>query len=124
VTACSSETLELETELVPSALEQGELQGYLWATALKTKKAVMENLLKAQKSIAQHLSIESIEGVHARFLSALDPSNPEASYLLTIGRAGVHLSSHIRFFNGNPSHSRSARRGSPHVTLPRAPVAT
>lgn len=120
--------------MASSALEEADQQAHLWCAALKTKKAAMENLLRAQmslekieESIAQHLSVETIEGAHARFLSALDlnPSNPEVSYLLTIGRAGVHpLSSRMGFFRGNPSLTRSARGGSPHATLPSAPVAT
>lgn len=79
----------------------------------------MENLLKAQKSleniedsIAQHLSLESIEGAHAWFLSALDPSNQEAAYLLKIGLAAIQpLTSCLKTFR--PRSIKSARGGSP-----------
>lgn len=56
----------------------------------------MENLLTVQKSLEEvensiihHLSKESIESAHARFLSTLNPANPDGHYLLTIGRAVV-----------------------------------
>ena len=56
----------------------------------------MENLLNAQRSleeielsIAKHLPKETIEGAHARFLSPLNPLEPEALYLLTVGRAVI-----------------------------------
>ena len=63
----------------------------------------MENLLKAQKaleeaevSIAKSLSKESVEIAHTQFLSPLHPGNPDALYLLTVGRAVVRpLSSRV-----------------------------
>ncbi|KAF8835143.1 hypothetical protein BDN67DRAFT_1015800 [Paxillus ammoniavirescens] len=79
-------------------------QANLWAAVLMKKKAAMENMLQAQQSlekieesIAEHLSQESIEGAHAQFLAALNPSSPEAFYLLTIRRAVIYpLASHLQ----------------------------
>ena len=72
-------------------------QARRWSSALMAKKDTMENLLKVQKSlkevedaISEHLSKETIESAHARFLSTLNPSNPDGYYLLTIGRAVVY----------------------------------
>ncbi|KIM60350.1 hypothetical protein SCLCIDRAFT_26691 [Scleroderma citrinum Foug A] len=85
---------------VPPAVQQV----HCWSAALIAKKDAMENMLKVQKSleeieesIAQHLPKESIEGAHARFLSTLNPSNPDGLYLLTIGwEVTCPLSAHIR----------------------------
>ena len=73
-------------------MEHAEQQAHRWSGALKAKKAALENLLTVQKNleeieveIAEHLSVEVIEGAHVRYLSALHPSNPEAIYILTIG---------------------------------------
>lgn len=56
----------------------------------------MENLLSAQRSleeievsVAKHLPKETIEGAHAQFLSPLNPPEPEALYLLTVGRVVI-----------------------------------
>ena len=75
----------------------------------------MENLLKAQKSlekaeesIAKHLSKESVEIAHSQFLSPLHPGNPDALYLLTIGRAAVRpLSSRVRSSHIKPAQNDS-----------------
>ena len=71
-------------------------QARCWSAALMAKKAAMENLLAVQKSleevedsIAVHLSKDTIKSAHARFLSTLNPSNPDGYYLLTVGRAVV-----------------------------------
>ncbi|KIM56131.1 hypothetical protein SCLCIDRAFT_29840 [Scleroderma citrinum Foug A] len=71
-------------------------QARCWSAALMAKKAAMENLLKVQKSLEEvensimnHLSKESVESAHARFLSTLNPSHPDGYYLLTIGQAVV-----------------------------------
>ena len=71
-------------------------QAQHWSAALMAKKVAMENLLKVQKSleevefsITNHLSKECVENTHARFLSTLNPYNPDGYYLLTIGRAVV-----------------------------------
>jgi len=84
-------------------LKHAEQQAHCWSGALKAKKAALENLLTAQrdleeveKAIAEHLSVEIIEGAHMRYLSALHPSNPEAIYILTIGRVVIRpLSSRL-----------------------------
>lgn len=95
----------------------------------------MENMLKAQRSlekievlITQHMSAGTVENTHARFLSALDSSHPEASYLLTIGHAVIHpLTSRMNTFrvgtSSNASRTKSARGGSPHVRPSRAMAA-
>jgi len=65
----------------------------------------LENLLNVQRaleevevSIAKHFPTETVEGAHARFLSPLNPAEPEALYLLTVGRVVISpLSSRIRF---------------------------
>lgn len=89
------------------------------------------SLEMVEESIAQHLLIETIEGAHARFLSALDTSSAETTYLLMIGRLGVHpLSSRLRSFHGGgsgyPSRTRSApsHGGPPNFPLSHAPAAT
>ena len=71
-------------------------QARRWSAALMAKKAAMENLLAVQKSleevensITDHLSKDTIESANARFLSTLNPSNPDGYYLLTVGRAVV-----------------------------------
>ena len=87
----------------PEYLRRAAQKGESWSAALLAKKAAMENLLTAQKSleeveesIAEHLSMESIEGAHARFLSTLNPSHPDALYLLRIGQVFVRpLSSRL-----------------------------
>lgn len=77
-------------------------QAYRWLAAFRMKKSAMESLLRAQKSledieasIGHHIAREVIENTHTQFLSALDPSIPEASYLSTIGRAVVHPSLYV-----------------------------
>ena len=86
------------------ALRYADEQAHCWSAALKTKKAAMENMLRAQQSleevevaIARFLPKETIEGTHAQFLSTLPPSNPEALYLLALGRGFIRpLSSRIK----------------------------
>ena len=64
----------------------------------------MENMLRAQQSleeietsIARFLPKDTIEGTHSRFLSTLQPSDPEARYLLGLGRGFIRpLSSRIK----------------------------
>ena len=100
----------------PEYLHQAAQQGHGWSTALLAKKAAMENLLKAQKSleeieesIAEHLSKESIEGAHARFLSTLNPSHPDALYLPRVGQIVIRpLSSRLV----RPSCIRPTQEGS------------
>jgi len=83
-------------------------QAHLWSGALKAKKTALENLVKAQKSleeieeaIAEHLPMQSIEGAHTQFLSTLQPCNPEAVYMLTVGRVVIHpLSACISICSG------------------------
>ncbi|KIM60713.1 hypothetical protein SCLCIDRAFT_1216608 [Scleroderma citrinum Foug A] len=78
-------------------------QARLWSSALKAKKTAMENLLSAQRSleeievsVAKHLPKEIVTGAHAGFLSPLNPSVPEAHYLLTVGQVVISpLSSHL-----------------------------
>lgn len=73
-------------------------QADLWHYVLKQKKVAMENLLKAQKILeslqevfAHRISVETIEGTHARFLSGITPTtSPEARYLLTVGCLNIH----------------------------------
>ena len=87
----------------PEYLREATQKGRNWAAALLAKKAAMEGLLKAQKSleeaeesIAEHMSRESIESAHADFLSTLNPSHPDALYLLRVGQIFVRpLSSRL-----------------------------
>lgn len=96
-------------------MHQAVQQGHGWSTALLAKKVAMKNLLKAQKSlkeieesITEHLSKESIKGAHAHFLSTLNPSHPDALYLLRVGQVVVRpLSSLLQ-----PSHIRHTQEGS------------
>ena len=81
-------------------MQDAAQKGRSWATALLAKKAAMEDLLKAQKSleeiedsIAEHLSREYIDGAHAHFLSTLNPSYPDALYLLKVGQIFVRPNS-------------------------------
>ena len=68
------------------------------------KKATLENLLKTQQlleemeeTVAKYLSKETIEVAHARFLSTIGSSNPEAQYLLAAGRLVIcPLSSRLK----------------------------
>ena len=83
-------------------------QARLWSSTLKAKKAALENLLNIQRkleevelSVVEHLPRETVDGAHARFLSSLNPAEPEALYLLTVGRVVINpLSSRIRFTEG------------------------
>ena len=90
------------------SFRRADEQARLWISTLKAKKAALENLLNIQRaleevelSVAKHLPRETVEGAHARFLSPLNPTEPEALYLLTVGRAVISpLSSRIRFTEG------------------------
>ena len=92
------------------SLDHVDQKAHHWSAALKEKKVAMEALLQAQKSleeveedISEYLSKESIEGAHAQFLSTLNPSNPDASYLLTVGQAFVHpLTSCLKSYHIQP----------------------
>ena len=85
------------------SLQHAEQQAHRWSGALKAKKAALENLVMVQKSleeieeeIAEHLSVEVIEGAHMRYITTLHPSNPEAIYIVTIGRVVIRpRSSHL-----------------------------
>ena len=78
------------------------------------KKAAMENLLKTQQSleeveesIATYLPKETIEVAHARFLSTIGASDPEALYLFAVGRPAIRpLSSRLE-----PSRITIVNRG-------------
>lgn len=67
------------------------------------KKAALENLLRTQQlleemeeTVAKYLSKETIEVAHARFLSTIGSSDPEARYLLAAGRLVIRpLSSRL-----------------------------
>ena len=76
------------------------------------KKDTLENLLKTQQSleeieetIAKFLSKETIEIAHARFLSTINSTDPEAFYLFAAGRLIIRPlssrleSSSIKFAN-------------------------
>ena len=76
------------------------------------KKDALENLLKTQQSleeveesIAGFISKETIEVAHARFLSTINSSDPEALYLFAAGRLVIRplssrlASSSIKFAN-------------------------
>lgn len=128
--------MDQNPEPLPPGFENADEQAHFWCAALKKKKAAMEELLKAQRSlekievaIAQHLFPGTIEDTHTRFLSALDPSNAEASYLLTIGSAVVEpFSSRMNTIcvsaSSNSSRSnKPTRGGTSHIRRSRA-VAT
>ena len=96
-------------------LHHADQQADLWADALLAKRTAMENLLKAQKSleeievsIAKYLPKESVEIAHTQFLSPLHPGNPDALYLLTVGRAAIRpLSSCLRSSRIKPAQNGS-----------------
>lgn len=97
-----SEASARPTEAYPSAAQLG----HRWAAALRVKKAAMENLLEVQRSleevqeiVANHLPKEILEGAHARFLSTINSTSPEALYLFAVGRLVVY-----------PPYRRESRR--------------
>lgn len=62
---------------------------------------IQRTLEEVEVDIAKHLPRETVEGTHARFLASLDPTEPEALYILTVGRVFISpLSSRMRFSQG------------------------
>lgn len=124
---------------MPPAFREAKHEAHLWCATLKAKKAAMETLLQIQKSlemieesVAKYISMDYIQGTHAQFLSTLDPSIPEASYLITVGRAVVNPSlqpPNIPCCDASPSNftcggSRSVRCSGVGTRVPSAePVA-
>ena len=98
-----------------AALRNADEQAHCWSAALKAKKVAMENMLRAQQSleevessIATFLPKETIESTHAQFLSTLPPSDPEALYLLALGRRFIRpLSSRIKSVQHGVRHSHA-----------------
>ena len=50
---------------------------------------VQRALEEVEMSIVKHFPVETIEGAHARLLSPLNPAEPEALYLLTVGQVVI-----------------------------------
>lgn len=98
-------------------MDEAAQLGHSWAAALLAKKAAMEDLLKAQQlleeiqeSIAEHLPIETIESAQAGLLSTLNPSHPEALYLLRLGQISIRpLSSRLLRSNSGISCIQTGR---------------
>ena len=102
-----------------AALRHADEQAHRWYAALQGKKVAMENMLRAQQSleaietsIATFLPKNTIEGTHARFLSTLPPSDPEALYLLGLGRGFIRpLSSRIKLAQQGVRNSHTITSG-------------
>ena len=88
------------------------------------KKAAMEHMLRAQKSleeveesIAKYIPKETIEVAHARFLSRMNSPDLDGPYLLAVGRQAIRpLFSRLQYPHIKSTWKSTVGRRSPHVT--------
>ena len=79
-----------------------------------------KSLEEVEESIAKYLPKETIEVAHARFLSRISLSNPDALYLLAVGRPVTHpLTSRLEY-----ARIKSARKNTVGERLSRVAVAS
>ena len=88
------------------------------------KKAAMEHMLRAQKSleeveesIAKYIPKETIEVAHARFLSRMNSPDLDGPYLLAVGRQAIRpLCSRLQYPYIKSRWKSTVGRRSPCIT--------
>ena len=99
-------------------------QAHCWTAALMEKKAAMEHMLRAQRtleeveeSIAKYIPKETIKIAHARFLSRMNSPDLDSIYLLAVGRQAIRpLFSHLQYPHIKSTWKSTVGWRSPRVT--------